>query len=118
MRALRRKSDHLTSPELSSNDLFAHHMRLGMGGGAVRLTAVRASAGERRFHGVPRSKVRPMNWRRVCCLLTQALGLAALVMLGIGLLSPTIRSHIPVLVDRQIARIWSFSYVVVGDSLA
>jgi lysophospholipase L1-like esterase len=33
-------------------------------------------------------------------------------------MSGTIRSSIPILIDRQLARLWPFTYVVVGDSLA
>jgi hypothetical protein len=33
-------------------------------------------------------------------------------------MSGTIRSSIPILIDRQLARVWPFTYVVVGNSLA
>jgi lysophospholipase L1-like esterase len=46
------------------------------------------------------------------------IGLAGVLMTALGLLSGTIRSSIPTLIDRQLARVWPFTYVVVGDSLA
>ena len=46
------------------------------------------------------------------------IGLAGVLMTALGLMSATIRSSIPILVDRQVARVWPFTYVVVGDSLA
>ena len=55
---------------------------------------------------------------RLACVLTQGIGLGALVMVVLGLMSGTIRSYIPVLIDRQVARVWPFTYAVVGDSLA
>jgi lysophospholipase L1-like esterase len=54
----------------------------------------------------------------LACAWTQAIGFIAVVMLALVLMSGTIRSYIPVLIDRQVARAWSFTYVVVGDSLA
>jgi lysophospholipase L1-like esterase len=51
-------------------------------------------------------------------VLTQGIGLAGLAMLALGLMSGTIRSSIPILIDRQLARARPFTYVVVGDSLA
>ena len=39
-------------------------------------------------------------------------------MTALGLMSGTIRSSIPILIDRQLARAKPFTYVVVGDSLA
>src|ERR1700738_3103795 len=39
-------------------------------------------------------------------------------MVALGLTSGTIRSSIPLLIERQVARAWPFTYVVVGDSLA
>jgi hypothetical protein len=39
-------------------------------------------------------------------------------MTAFGLTSGTIRSSILILSDRQLARVWPFTYVVVGDSLA
>jgi lysophospholipase L1-like esterase len=55
---------------------------------------------------------------RLACVLTQGIGLAGLAMLALGLMSGTIRSSIPILIDRQVARAWPFTYTVVGDSLA
>jgi lysophospholipase L1-like esterase len=46
------------------------------------------------------------------------IGLAGVLMTALGLISGTIRSSIPTLIDRQLARVWPFTYVVVGDSLA
>jgi lysophospholipase L1-like esterase len=46
------------------------------------------------------------------------IGLAGFLMTAVGLMSGTIRSSIPILIDRQLARLWPFTYVVVGDSLA
>jgi hypothetical protein len=46
------------------------------------------------------------------------IGLAGVLMAALGLMSGTIRSSIPILIDRQLVRAWSFTYVVVGDSLA
>jgi lysophospholipase L1-like esterase len=46
------------------------------------------------------------------------IGLAGVLMTSLGLISGTIRSSIPTLIDRQFARVWPFTYVVVGDSLA
>jgi lysophospholipase L1-like esterase len=46
------------------------------------------------------------------------IGLAGILMTALGLMSGTIRSSIPILIDRQLARVWPFTYVVVGDSLA
>jgi lysophospholipase L1-like esterase len=39
-------------------------------------------------------------------------------MTALGLMSGSIRSSIPILIDRQLARVSPFTYVVVGDSLA
>jgi len=58
-----------------------------------------------------------LKWR-LACALSQAIGFIAVVMLALVLMSGTIRSYIPVLIDRQVARAWPFTYVVVGDSLA
>src|SRR5262249_29928143 len=58
-----------------------------------------------------------LRWR-LACALTQGIGFIAVVMLALVLMSGTIRSYIPVLIDRQVARAWPFTYVVVGDSLA
>jgi hypothetical protein len=46
------------------------------------------------------------------------IGLAGILMTALGLMSGTIRSSIPILIDRQLARARPFTYVVVGDSLA
>jgi lysophospholipase L1-like esterase len=46
------------------------------------------------------------------------IGLAGVLMTALGLMSGTIRSSIPTLIDRQLARVWPFTYVVAGDSLA
>ena len=51
-------------------------------------------------------------------MLTQGIGLAGVAMVALGLMSGTLRSSIPVLIERQVARAWPFTYVVVGDSLA
>ena len=59
-----------------------------------------------------------MKWRLAGCVLTQGIGLAGVSMVALGLTSGTIRSSIPVLIERQVARAWPFTYVVVGDSLA
>ena len=59
-----------------------------------------------------------MKWRSTCRLLIDVIGLAAIVMAALGLMSGRIRSYIPILIDRQLARVWPFTYVVVGDSLA
>jgi hypothetical protein len=40
--------------------------------------------------------------------------LAGVLMTAFGLMSGTIRSSIPILIDRQLARVWPFTYVVVG----
>ena len=48
----------------------------------------------------------------------QVIGLAGVLMTALGLMSGTIRSSIPILIDRQLARVRPFTYVVVGDSLA
>jgi lysophospholipase L1-like esterase len=45
------------------------------------------------------------------------IGLGGVLMTALGLMSGTIRSSIPILIDRQLARVWPFTYVVVGDSL-
>jgi len=57
-----------------------------------------------------------LKWRLAA--LTHAIGFIAVVMLALVLMSGTIRSYIPVLIDRQLARVWPFTYAVVGDSLA
>jgi len=59
-----------------------------------------------------------LKWRSTCRLLIDVIGLAAIVMAALGLMSGRIRSYIPILIDRQLARVWPFTYVVVGDSLA
>jgi lysophospholipase L1-like esterase len=59
-----------------------------------------------------------LKWRLAGCVLTQGIGLAGVAMVALGLMSGTIRSSIPVLIERQVARAWPFTYVVVGDSLA
>jgi lysophospholipase L1-like esterase len=46
------------------------------------------------------------------------IGLAGVLMTALGLMSGTIRSFIPILIDRQLARVSPFTYFVVGDSLA
>ena len=46
------------------------------------------------------------------------IGLAGVLMTALGLMSGTIRSSIPILIDRQLARVSPFTFVVVGDSLA
>lgn len=46
------------------------------------------------------------------------IGPAGVLMTALGLMSGTIRSSIPTLIDRQLARVSPFTYVVVGDSLA
>jgi lysophospholipase L1-like esterase len=56
--------------------------------------------------------------RLACRRLMHVIGLAGVLMTALGLMSATIRSSIPILVDRQVARVWPFTYVVVGDSLA
>jgi lysophospholipase L1-like esterase len=53
-----------------------------------------------------------------CRRLMHVIGLAGVLMTAVGLMSGTIRSSIPILIDRQLARVWPFTYVVVGDSLA
>ena len=57
------------------------------------------------------------KWRWACAF-TQGIGCIAVVMLALLLMSGTIRSYIPVLIDRQVAHAWPFTYAVVGDSLA
>jgi lysophospholipase L1-like esterase len=59
-----------------------------------------------------------LKWRLACCVLTQGIGLAAFVIVALGLMSGRLRASIPILIDRQLARAWPFTYVVVGDSLA
>jgi hypothetical protein len=46
------------------------------------------------------------------------IGLAGVLMTALGLMSGAIRSSIPILIDRQLARVRPFTHVVVGDSLA
>ena len=58
-----------------------------------------------------------MKWRFGWAL-TQGIGSIAFVLLALLLMSRTVRSYIPVLIDRQMARVWPFTYAVVGDSLA
>jgi len=58
-----------------------------------------------------------LKWR-LAFASSQAIGFIAVVVLALVLMSGTIRSYIPVLIDRQVARVWPFTYVVVGDSLA
>ena len=58
------------------------------------------------------------TWRLARRRLMHVIGLAGVLMTALGLMSATIRSSIPILVDRQVARVWPFTYVVVGDSLA
>ena len=53
-----------------------------------------------------------MKGRLAGCLLTQGIGLAGIAMVALGLMSGTIRSSIPVLIERQVARAWPFTYVV------
>jgi hypothetical protein len=59
-----------------------------------------------------------LKWRLACRVLTHGIGLAGVAMVALGLMSGRIRSFIPILIDRQLARAWPFTYVVVGDSLA
>ena len=58
-----------------------------------------------------------MKWRLACRVLMWAIGLISFVMVALGLTSGTIRSSFLYLMDRQVARAWPFTYVVVGDSL-
>jgi lysophospholipase L1-like esterase len=58
-----------------------------------------------------------LKWR-LGCALTQGIGSIAFVLLALLLMSRTVRSHVPVLIDRQMARVWPFTYAIVGDSLA
>ena len=46
------------------------------------------------------------------------IGLAGVLMTALGLMSGAIPSSIPILIDRQLARVRPFTNVVVGDSLA
>ena len=59
-----------------------------------------------------------MNWRLAFRVLMRGIGIASFVMVVLGLMSGRIRSYIPVLIDRQVAHAWPFTYAVVGDSLA
>ena len=60
----------------------------------------------------------PLNWRLALRVLMRGIGIASFVMVVLGLMSGIIRSYIPVLIDRQVAHAWPFTYAVVGDSLA
>ena len=60
----------------------------------------------------------PLNWRLAFRVLMRGIGIASFVMVVLGLMSGRIRSYIPVLIDRQVAHAWPFTYAVVGDSLA
>jgi hypothetical protein len=59
-----------------------------------------------------------VKWRLACRVLMWAIGVISFVMVALGLTSGTIRSSFLYLIDRQVARAWPFTYVVVGDSLA
>jgi GDSL-like Lipase/Acylhydrolase family len=59
-----------------------------------------------------------LNWRLPFRVLMRGIGIASFVMVVLGLMSGRIRSYIPVLIDRQVAHAWPFTYAVVGDSLA
>src|ERR1700730_16594379 len=48
----------------------------------------------------------------------RGIGIASFVMVVLGLMSGIIRSYVSMLIDRQVARAWPFTYAVVGDSLA
>jgi hypothetical protein len=60
----------------------------------------------------------PLNWRLALRVLMRGIGIASFVMVVLGLMSGTIRSYVSMLIDRQVARAWPFTYAVVGDSLA
>jgi hypothetical protein len=60
----------------------------------------------------------PLNWRLAFRVLMRGIGIASFVMVVLGLMSGTIRSYVSMLIDRQVARAWPFTYAVVGDSLA
>ena len=57
------------------------------------------------------------KWRLARAFM-QGIGVVGFVMLALLLMSGTIRSYISILIDRQVARVWPFTYAVVGDSLA
>ena len=59
-----------------------------------------------------------MNWRLPIGLLMQGIGIASFVMVALGLMSGIVRSYVSMLIDRQVARAWPFTFAVVGDSLA
>jgi hypothetical protein len=60
----------------------------------------------------------PLNWRLALRGLMRGIGIASFMMVVLGLMSGTIRSYVSMLIDRQVARAWPFTYAVVGDSLA
>jgi hypothetical protein len=60
----------------------------------------------------------PLNWRLAFRVLMRGIGIASFMMVVLGLMSGTIRSYVSMLIDRQVARAWPFTYAVVGDSLA
>jgi lysophospholipase L1-like esterase len=55
-----------------------------------------------------------LNWR----VLIRVIGIASFAAVVLGLTRGTLRSLVSIGIDRQIARVWPFRYVVVGDSLA
>jgi lysophospholipase L1-like esterase len=60
----------------------------------------------------------PLNWRLAFRVLMRGIGIASFVMVVLGLMSGIVRSYVSMLIDRQVARAWPFTYAVVGDSLA
>jgi hypothetical protein len=55
-----------------------------------------------------------VNWRLAFRVLMRCIGVASFVMVVLGLMSGTIRSYVFILIDRQVARAWPFTYAIVG----
>ena len=59
-----------------------------------------------------------MNWRLAFRVLMRGIGIASFVMVVLGLMSGTIRSYVSMLIDRQVARAWPFTYGAIESSMS